>query len=231
MRVGDDDFRSGEGQARCSGKALRRGRGFADEEIDALGVVGGDVAGLAVAGPDHAQSVPLKAIADRAVDGVQARKVLDGDAIGLVGDSGIEPIVELGDLEIIGFADIDTGRETRTMPTVAGESAGGGPRDRNARIGARRGPGLAGLHLVALTAHCTPAELRKSSVRMVGKAAMIAVPLAPTASIASTGPTRTLFVSGRLRGLHRARRPGGGTGLARGWHRWMAVWPSFGTRI
>src|SRR6478736_3713295 len=41
------------------------------------------------------------------------------------------------------------------------------------------------------TAHCTPAELRKSSVRIVGKAAMIAVPLAPTASIARHDDHRT----------------------------------------
>jgi hypothetical protein len=116
---------------------------------------------------------------------------------------------------------------------VAGESAGGGPRDRNARIGARRGPGR-GLHLVALTAHCTPAELRKSSVRMVGKAAMIAVPLAPTASIARHDDHRTdadplrIWSSPRPASCSAARRR---TGLARGWHRWMAVWPSFGTRI
>jgi hypothetical protein len=43
----------------------------------------------------------------------------------------------------------------------------------------------------ALTAHCTPAALRKSSVRIVGKAAMIAVPLAPTASIARHDGHRT----------------------------------------
>jgi hypothetical protein len=42
-----------------------------------------------------------------------------------------------------------------------------------------------------LTAHCTPAELRKSSVCIVGKAAMIAVPLAPTASIARHDDHRT----------------------------------------
>src|SRR5215470_4826394 len=35
-----------------------------------------------------------------------------------------------------------------------------------------------------LTAHSTPAALRASSVRMLGSAAMIAVLLAPTASIA-----------------------------------------------
>src|SRR5262249_61599804 len=43
----------------------------------------------------------------------------------------------------------------------------------------------------ALTAHCTPAELRESSVCMVGNAAMIAVLLAPTASVARHDDQRT----------------------------------------
>jgi hypothetical protein len=44
---------------------------------------------------------------------------------------------------------------------------------------------------MALTAHSTPAELKKRSVRMFGKAAMIAVLLAPTASIARHDDHRT----------------------------------------
>src|SRR5262245_38956944 len=43
----------------------------------------------------------------------------------------------------------------------------------------------------ALTAHSTPAELSESSLRMFGRAAMIAVLLAPTASIATHDDHRT----------------------------------------
>jgi hypothetical protein len=42
-----------------------------------------------------------------------------------------------------------------------------------------------------LTAHCTPAGLKESSVRIVGNAAIIAVLLAPTASIARHDAHRT----------------------------------------
>jgi hypothetical protein len=42
-----------------------------------------------------------------------------------------------------------------------------------------------------LTTHSAPAELRKSSIRMFGKAAIIAVLLAPTASIATHDDPRT----------------------------------------
>jgi hypothetical protein len=42
-----------------------------------------------------------------------------------------------------------------------------------------------------LTAHSTPAELSTSSLRMLGKAAMIAVLLTPTASVARHDAHRT----------------------------------------
>ena len=57
--------------------------------------------------------------------------------------------------------------------------------------GERRGKEPTAPAGVPRLAHCTPAELRKSSARMVGKAAMIAVPLAPTANIARHDDHRT----------------------------------------
>ena len=69
-----------------------------------------------IAGPIKAMTVPVHAVTDCPVRNVQRGKVLDGHAIFLIGDAGIQAIIEFRDFQILSFSDIQTGFKSRPMP-------------------------------------------------------------------------------------------------------------------
>ena len=83
----------------------RSGWSLGDKDVDALGVLGRQVVGPAVASPHERKAVPVQTVGRSAVLDVRAPPVADRDAVLVVADAVLVLPVELVDLDLVAVPD------------------------------------------------------------------------------------------------------------------------------